>query len=469
MEAFFKSVQTVLSAMGPSVMLPIVIFLLGWILGAKPGRAFRAGVTIGIAFIGINLVIGLMWGALSETAQSIVTKTGVTLTAVDVGWPTSASIAFGSTVGTFIIPVALAVNIIFLVLGLTRTLNIDIWNFWHFAFTGAMVVVVTGSMALGLFAAAVSAGIMLFMADWTAKSIQSFFNLPGISIPHGFSTSLVIPTIALNWVIDRIPGLKDWKADVEAIQKRFGVFGEPIILGLVIGLVLGAIAYFPPAGEATWTAAVVKVLTVGVQLAAVMLLLPRMVAILMEGLIPISESAREFMAKRFGGGEVYIGLDSAILIGHPSAITASYVLIPIVIFLAIILPGNRMLPFADLAVFPFLFCMMAPITRGNVGRMVIMGTLFAIVGLYMASWMAPYITTAAPAAGIAMPAGASQITAVGDGWDIWTFLLLFPATLGTAVGWVGALVVLALVVVGILFYRRSRARWDVLAGAPAEA
>ncbi len=364
---------------------------------------------------------------------------------------------------------ALAVNIILLVLGLTQTLNIDVWNFWHFAFLGSMVVVVTGNLTLGLAAAAVFAALMLFMADWTAKSIQSFFNMPGISIPHGFSTSLVIPTIALNWVLDRIPGLKDVEADTEAIQRRFGVFGEPIILGLVIGLVLGAVAFLPPSAEATWTSAVIKVLTVGVELGAVMLLLPRMVAILMEGLIPISEAAREFMSRRFGGGEIYIGLDSAILIGHPAAIAASLVLVPIVIVLAIILPGNRMLPFADLAVFPFLFAMMAPITRGNVVRMVIIGTLASIMGLYMATWMAPMITQAAPAAGVVMPEGATQITAVGDGWDIWVWLLLWPATIGAAVGWIAAVVVLGLVVVGALLYKRNRERWDVLAGAPAEA
>ncbi len=84
------------------------------------------------------------------------------------------------------------------------------------------------------------------------------------------------------------------------------------------------------------------------------------------------------------------------LIGHPAALAASLVLVPIVIVLAVILPGNRFLPFADLAVFPFLFAMMAPITRGNVGRMIIIGTLASIVGLYMGSWMAPYITEAAP-------------------------------------------------------------------------
>jgi PTS system galactitol-specific IIC component len=144
-------------------------------------------------------------------------------------------------------------------------------------------------------------------------------------------------------------------------------------------------------------------------------------------------------------------------------------LVPIVILLAIILPGNRMLPFADLAVFPFLFCMMAPITRGNVGRMIIIGTLASIMGLYMATWMAPFITEAAPAAGVAMPEGAAQITAVGDGWDIWTWLMLWPATIGQALGWIAAVVVLALVVVGALFYKRNKETWDVLAGAPAEA
>ncbi len=467
MDAFFTTFADIINAMGPTVMLPIIIFVFGLILGAKPGRAFRAGVTIGIAFIGINLVIGLMWGTLSDVGQTIVGKTGAGLDVIDVGWPSAAAIAFGSRVGTLIIPLALGVNIVLLALGLTKTLNVDIWNFWHFAFLGSMVVVVTGNLVLGLFAAAVFAALMLFMADWTAKSVQKFFNIPGISIPHGFSTAMVIPTIALNWVIDRIPGLKDWDLDMDAIQKRFGVFGEPIILGLVIGIVLGGVAFLPPAG-ATWTNTIIKILLVGMELAAVMMLLPRMVAILMEGLIPISEAAREFMSKRFKGGEVHIGLDSAILIGHPAPLTASLVLTPIVIILAVILPGNRFLPFADLAVFPFLFAMMAPLLRGNVGRMVIIGTLASVMGLYMGSWMAPIITQAAPAAGFAIPEGASLISAVGDGWDIWVWIMLWPATISATAGWIAAAVVLALTVFGAVAYKRNTKKWDVLAGAPAE-
>ncbi len=468
MEAFFSSFQALYNDLGQTVGFPIIFFVLGLILGAKPGRAFRAALLVGVAFLGINLVLGLFLGTLGEAAQAIVNYTGASLDVVDVGWPAAAAIAFGSSIGVFIIPVALGVNILFLVLGLTKTLNIDVWNFWHFAFLGSMVFVATGNFGLGLVAAGVFAALMLFMADWTAKSVQKFFNLPGISIPHGFSTSMVIPTIALNWVIDRIPGLKDWEADIDAIQRRFGVFGEPVVLGMVIGVVMGIIAFLLP-GALTVRDAIIKVLIVGVQLAAAMVLLPRMVAILMEGLIPISEAARNFMTKRFAGREFHIGMDSALLIGHPAPIAASLVLVPIVILLAIILPGNRFLPFADLAVFPFLFAMMAPLTRGNVGRMIIFGVIVSIIGLYMGTWMAPYITQAAPGAGFALPEGAAAISAVGDGWDIWVWLLLWPATLSTTFGWIAAVVVLGLVVLGTFMYKRNQAAWDVMAGAPVES
>jgi PTS system galactitol-specific IIC component len=112
--------------------------------------------------------------------------------------------------------------------------------------------------------------------------------------------------------------------------------------------------------------------------------------------------------------------------------------------------------------------MMAPLTRGNVGRMIIIGTLASIMGLYMGSWMAPYITEAASQAGFVAPEGAALISAVGDGWDIWVWLMLWPATLSTTFGWIAAVVVLALVVVGAMMYKRNKETWDVVAGAPAE-
>ncbi len=455
-----------IKGLGPTVMLPIVIFIIGLILGAKSGRAFRSAITIGIAFVGINLVIGLLWNNLGDAAQAMVKRTGVTLNVVDVGWPAAAAIAFGGTVGTWIIPLAILVNIIMLVTRGTKTLNIDIWNFWHFAFTGSLVYVLSNNLALALATAALNAAIALFLADWTAPGVQDFYGVPAVSIPHGFSAAYVPIAIPLNKLIDAIPGLNKLDADPETIQKRYGVLGEPIVLGVVIGFVLGCLAWLGDASVGNFGTQLQKILALSINLGAVMLLMPRMVAILMEGLIPISESAREFMQKRFAGGEFYIGLDSAILIGHPSAIATALLLVPVTIALAIGMSAlglNRILPFADLAVIPFMVAMVAPITRGNIVRGVIIGTIVIAVGLMIGTALAPLHTEAAIDAQFEMPEAATQISSICDGTNPLTWLLLTFSKLGGWLGWGIAVVVFAVV---MYLYKKNPTAWEVAAGGP---
>ena len=133
-----------------------------------------------------------MTGSLGEVAQAMVTNTGITRDIVDVGWPAAAAVAFATNVGLWVIPVGLLVNFVLLAFGVTRTLNVDIWNFWHFALIGSLVTWVSGNnLALGLAAAGVAAAFMLFLGDWTAKGIQEFYDLPGISIPHGMTAPMV--------------------------------------------------------------------------------------------------------------------------------------------------------------------------------------------------------------------------------------------------------------------------------------
>lgn len=462
MDVFLAGLKTLVDTLGSTVLLPVFIFIFAVVLGTKVGRAFRSAVVIGVAFIGINLVIGLLWTSLTGVSQAIVTNTGIQRDIIDVGWPSAAVIAFGSDVGLWVIPVALLVNVVLLVVRATKTLNVDVWNFWHFAFAGSLVYAASGSLPLGIATSAVAAALMLFFADWTAPAVQEFYNLPGISIPHGTSTAYVAFAIPINLLLDRIPGLKDLDADSDGIERALGpTFGDPMVMGLVIGIALGLIGYTAQLGDDT-LGAVANILLLGVNLAAVMVLLPRMVSILMEGLIPISEAAREFMQKRASGREVYIGLDSAILIGHPSVISASLILVPIAILLSVILPGNRMLLFADLAIFPFVIALTGPITKGNVVRMVIIGTLIIIVGFYIGNAMAPLFTEAASAAGFEMPANATMISSVGDGF-IWIPYVLM--VLGGAFKWIGLGLFTVVMAVFWFFYEKNSAAWERAAGA----
>ncbi|EJM98849.1 PTS sugar transporter subunit IIC [Phyllobacterium sp. YR531] len=462
MDNFLTGLKAAVDTMGPTVLLPIVIFIIALILGAKVGRAFRAAVTIGVAFIGINLVLGLMLTSIGDVAKAIVTNTGIQRDIVDVGWPSAAAIAFGSSVGLWVIPIAIAVNIVLLLTRMTRTLNVDVWNFWHFAFIGSLAVAATNSLVYGLIVAALMVALCLLFADWSAKAVQKFYGIPGISVPHLASAQILPIAIVLNWIMDRIPGINKIELNTETFEKRFGVFGEPVILGLIIGLVLGIIAYYN-AGD--FGVVLTKVLQTGMTLAAVMLLLPRMVKILMEGLLPVSDAAQEFVRKRTGDRELLVGLDSAILIGHPAAISSSLILVPIAIILSVILPGNRVILFADLAVIPFIVAMTAPLLKGNVFRMVIVGTFTLAVGFYVANALAPLFTAAAQSSGFQMPANAVQITSVVDGF------LWIPYVVMALINNLGAigLAVLAVIIAGSFWaYRRNTAAWERAAGADDE-
>jgi len=392
--------------LGASVMMPIIITIFAIILGAKVGKSLRAGLTVGVGFIGLNLVIGLLGNNLGPAAQEMVGRLGLQLNVIDVGWPAAAAIAFASRVGALIIPLGLAINIIMLLTNTTQTVNIDIWNFWHFAFTGALVAAVTGSTTWGLFAAGVDMVIVMVIADLTASGVEKYNGLPGVSLPHGFSAAYVPIAIIINKILDMIPGINKIDIDAEKLQKRFGVFGEPILMGTVIGLLIGIGAGYNLKG----------ILNLGITMGAVLVLIPKMAAMLMEGLIPVSDAAQEFIEKRFKNrGKIYIGLDSAVGIGHPATLSVALVLVPITILLAAVLPGNKVIPFADLAVIPFALVMVVPVTKGNVFRTFIVGLFVVTAGLLIATNLAPLHTECAINANFQMPEGATMISSICDG------------------------------------------------------
>src|SRR5690606_30245097 len=235
-------VIAVLLDLGASVVLPVFIFLIGLILKVKPGQAFRAGLTVGIGFVGINLVINLLVESLGPAAKDMVKQWGLDLNIIDVGWPATSAIAFGSAVGALAIPIGLLVNLGMLLFGLTRTLNIDMWNLWHIAFTGALVTIMTDDFVLGVLTAIVHAILLLVLGDLSAKHISDYYGYQNITFPHGTSAPYYLIALPLEKLFNRIPGFRDWKADPETIQKRLGIFGESTVLGLILGILIGFLA-----------------------------------------------------------------------------------------------------------------------------------------------------------------------------------------------------------------------------------
>ncbi|EBU7424775.1 hypothetical protein DK104_07870 [Salmonella enterica subsp. enterica serovar Lexington] len=288
MDKVFSAVQYILG-LGPTVMLPIIIFIMAMCLQTGFSRAIRSALTIGMGFIGIFLVFGLLVDSLGPAAKEMVNHTGIDLPVVDLGWTPLAAIAWASQIAPFVVPMTIGINVLMLTLNWTKTVDIDVWNFWHFSMVGAMVYGVTGNFFFGLLIAGATAAITFVMADWCAPMIQKYFNLPGISLPT-LSSVIFFPIGVLgNMVLDKVPGINKLNADPDQIQKRFGVFGEPMMLGVILGAGIGLLAEYDFKG----------VLNLAMSLGAVMLIMPRMVKLLMEGLLPLSDAVRSFLKKRY--------------------------------------------------------------------------------------------------------------------------------------------------------------------------
>lgn len=406
-------VQYVLG-LGATVMLPLFLFVLSLCFRMKAAKALRSSLTVGVGFVGINAVMTILSDNVGPAAKAMVTHIGVNLPHADLGWPALSAITWGLPLAPFVIIMTIVINVIMLAFKWTKTVDVDLWNYWHFALAGTLVYYVTGSFWLGILASAIITVIVFKMADWAAPLGEKYFGLTGISLPTVSSITFWPIGLLGNLIFDHIPGLNKIHINPESIQKRFGIMGEPLMVGTILGLLLGILAGYP----------VNKILSIGVNMGAVMFILPRMVRILMEGLIPISEAVKGWLNKHIkNSGDLYIGLDIAVAIGNPAVISTGLLLTPIAVGLAFILPGNGTLPLADLANLAVFVSMIVLANHGDIFRSVIIGIPCIIGDLYISSSLAGVITKMARNVNYA-GAKSTSVTSFLDGGNPLRFWLV---------------------------------------------
>ena len=444
-----EQVFSYIISLGASVMMPIIFTVIGLCIGMKFGKALKSGLFVGVGFVGLGVVTALLTTNFDAPLKSISDIYDLQLKVFDMGWPAAAAVAYNTAVGALIIPICLGINFLMLITKTTRTVNIDLWNYWHFAFIGAVAYFVMGeSLMWGYFAAIVCYIITLVCADLTADKFQKYYDLEGISIPQPFCQSFTPFAIIINKALDLIPGFSKLDIDVDGLKKKFGVLGEPLVLGVIVGALIG------------WAAQVdiKKILFLGVTMGAVMELIPRITSLFIEGLKPISEKTQELVKTKFNGKKVHIGMSPALVIGHPTTLVASgIILIPVILAIAVFLPGNQFLPLASLAGMFYLFPMILPFTKGNIVKTLIIGLVALIIGLYFVTDMAPAFTSAANAVFAATGDKAAHIP---DGFEAGA--LDFASSLfgwliyhGVKLEYVG-MGVLSIITIGMMLFNRSR-------------
>lgn len=374
-----KEVVNYILNLGAAVFVPLIMLIVGLIARMKFKDAFIAALTLGIAFTGMTLVINFMTEAISPAAQALSARTGITLKAVDGGWPGMAAISWAWPYAFLIFPLQIGINIIMLIFNWTKTLNVDMWNVWGKIFTAVMVSYISGSITMGFVAAAIQVVLELKSGDLWGPRVQELTGIPGVTVPHHI-TLLANIMHPFEVLMDKIPGLNK-KIDSDYLKEKIGVFGENEVMGAIIGLLLGFAGGY----------SISESLTLAVQAAAALVLFPMVSKLFAQALSPLSDAVSEFMRNKFKDKEVYIGLDWPILAGRSELWVAVIITIPVLLLCAIILPGNEVLPFAGIINLSFVVAALL-LTNANIIHMIIMGLITSPLFLYAATFFAPYIT-----------------------------------------------------------------------------
>ena len=369
--------------LGAAVFLPIIMIAIGLGVKMKPKKAIICGLTLGIAFVAINVVLGFMFTTISPAATAFVKNTGIALKTVDVGWSPVASISWAWPYALLVFPIQIGLNILMLAFGWTNCLNVDMWNVWGKIFTATLVVSLTGSVPVALLIAAVQVVFELKCADIMEKTISSLAKIPNVTCAHVMNLECVI-LAPINRMLDFIPGINNINIDADKLKEKIGIFGENSVMGFLVGVFIAALG----------KCSVKVILQTGVGIAAALVLFPIVANFFIEALGSIAESAGSFMRNKYKGRNFYIGVDWSVLGGRTELWVVSILIVPVELVLAIVLAKfgiNSVLPLAAIinigATIPALL-----VTRGNIVRMFIMQVITTPIYLVVSSLFAPIIT-----------------------------------------------------------------------------
>ncbi|TPR58438.1 PTS system, galactitol-specific IIC component [Enterococcus sp. AZ089] len=390
MEVLANIFQSILD-MGAAVFLPIVLTIIGIIVGLKPAKSFSSGLTLGVAFIGISLVIDFMGTTVGTASQEFVTNLGIQLNALDMGWAPALGLAWTWRYAFLMFPVQIGLNILLLIIGWTATLNVDMWNVANKIFTAYIVASVTGNAIIGFAVAIIQIIAELKNADATKNQLQELTGIPGVSMPHPMFLSNII-FYPISRLLDKVPFMRK-TVNVETLQEKIGIFGETHVMGFIIGTLVGLFG-----GQG------IQSLMTGVQAGAALTLFPMVSKLFMTALTPISDAANNYIKKKFPGRDLVIGLDWPILAGNSEIWVAIIFTIPVALGLSLILPENIVLPFGNLM--NVCVCAAAFIScKGNLKKMLFISWIMVPILLWSASSFAPMLTQLAIDNGTSLPDG----------------------------------------------------------------
>lgn len=399
----------------------------------------------------------------------MVNNTGIKSPIVDIGWEAGAVASFGSAIGLTFFIFGLLVEIILFATRITKVfMPSNLWNNFVFMLWGSLAFYVTHDWWLSLGLSFFMLLYTLLFAEIQADRWSTYYKSKNITVCSAQNIFQTIPAILLDPLWNRL-GFNRTTLTPTTLKHKLGIFGESPILGAALGLFISLIANIK---ELNQVSAWEQIFQFTIQLSAVITIFPLIATVFNMAFTPLAEQidkSRKQKQKSNLGIEInpihdkkrwFLAVDDSVGYGESATIISGIVLIPIMLILAFLLPGNKTLPIVDLVFLPFMVESIVAITNGNILKVIATSIVWFSLGLYTASWLGPIYTYAIAHYGVTIPAGVILVTSFSLMAQPFN-ALIFTAFISRNPFWISLCIIIYLT--SLLILRRYRPQiWTYL-------
>ena len=401
---FFVALKTFFDTFGAVIFVPVIIFIIALFLKVTPRKAFMSALSAGVGLQGFSLLVGAYGGIITPVINRMVQDVGINLPITDFGWQATSIIAYSTEIGMIFIGVAILVQI---VLFLTRYTNVfqagDLWNNYSYMAWGSLLFILHNNIWLSLSFMIFLLLVTLLTTEIVQKRWSTYYQYPSCTIASLHTTTVSLLAIPINQFLDLL-GLYKVKSDPETIRKKLGFIGEPMTLGLFLGLIIGIVGNFNRIGTLpAWG----EIAVCAIGTAAVMAVFPKISGIFAGSFGALTEASKKSI--KGTKGEWYLAVNDATGYGEPATLITGILLMPLSLAIAFILPGNETLPMLDLLAIPYIIQPVIAVSNGNILKSVITGLVCMALHLYFCTMTGETFTAVAALRGVDLQ-GAAMIT-----------------------------------------------------------
>jgi len=387
-DSILQGLNTFLNTFGSITVIPVVLFIISLCFGIKLKLAFTSSLYAGIGLTGFTWIISQYLPIILPAVQNMVLQTGIQLPVVDIGWQATALVAYASRVGMVYLAVGLLFQLFIFITGWTNVFQPSgLWDNYSYMLWGSLVYAATQDLLLAL-------ALMITLNLWAtlgyevlAKRWATYYHYPNCTIVQLHNAEVIPFALLANWLLNRLgAGRIRWQP--RELYARLGFFGDPVRLGFLLGLLLGVLGNINRLGtlQGWGNLALVTIATT-----TVIAVFPRIADLFAQAFTPLAEASRRF-AQAKNRAEIYIGVDDAAAYGESATLISGIVLIPIMVVIAALVPGNKMLPLVDLIALPFMVEAMVAFSNGNIFKVIVAMAAWFALGMVSASAVAPLFT-----------------------------------------------------------------------------